>query len=127
MFNTTAIFVGIFALAHIPFTVFVGYHRARTGIQFFDGGDAALLRKMRAHGNFTEQVPIALLAMAAAEATGAPRWALLAGGISLLIGRALHAFVVARSGWGIGRAIGMVLTMLATGWFGGNALYRALA
>jgi len=125
MLNTTAIFVGIFALVHIPFTVFVGYHRARTGIQFFDGGDTSLLRKMRAHGNFTEQVPIALLAMAAAEATGAPRWVLLVGGIALLLGRAIHAFVVARSGWGNGRAVGMVLTLFAIGWLGAVALLRA--
>ncbi|TDM05716.1 MAG: hypothetical protein C4K60_13400 [Ideonella sp. MAG2] len=85
MLNTTATFIGIFALLHIPFTVLVGYHRARTGIQFFDGGDDALLRKMRAHGNFTEQVPMALLAMAAAEVTGTAQWVLLLGGGSLFV------------------------------------------
>jgi uncharacterized membrane protein YecN with MAPEG domain len=94
----------------------VGSHRARTGIQFFDGGDASLLRKMRAHGNFTENVPIALLAMAAAELTGAPRWVFLVGGCPLLAGRAVLAYVAARSGWGNGRAVGMVLTLFSIGW-----------
>lgn len=126
MLNTTATFIGIFALIHIPFTVLVGYHRARTGIQFFDGGDDALLRKMRAHGNFTEQVPMALLAMAAAEVTGTAQWVLLLGGGSLLLGRCIHAYVVVRHGWGLGRAVGMVLTFLATAGLGACALIRTL-
>jgi len=67
----TALFIGIFVVLQIPLTVMVGYRRARTGIQFFDGGDQALLRRMRAPGNYTETVPIVLLAMAASELTGA--------------------------------------------------------
>ncbi len=124
MFYTTALFIGIFAVLHIPFTVMVGYHRAKTGIQFFDGGDKALLQKMRAHGNFTENVPIALLAMAAAEATGARQWVLLVGGFTLVAGRAVHAYVVARHGWGNGRGYGMILTLFSIGWLGIAALYR---
>lgn len=127
MFTVTAAFVGLLALLHIPLTVMVGVHRARTGIQFHDGGDAALMRKMRAHGNFTENVPIALLALAACEATGAPRWVLLVGGGALVAGRLLHAFVVARRGWGDGRGYGMILTLFAIGWLGSVALWRALS
>jgi hypothetical protein len=56
----TALFIGVFVLLQIPLTVMVGYRRARTGIQFFDGGDQTLLRRMRAHGNYTETVPIVL-------------------------------------------------------------------
>jgi len=41
--------------------------RVQTGIQFMDGGDQTLLRRMRAHANYTETIPIVLLAMAAAE------------------------------------------------------------
>ena len=76
----TVLFVGLFALIQVPLTVMVGYRRVQTGIQFFDGGDQTLLRRMRAHGNYTETVPIVLLAMAAAEITGIPSWALWAGG-----------------------------------------------
>ena len=126
MLNTTAAFVGILALLHIPLTVMVGYHRAKTGIQFFDGGDVSLMRKMRAHGNFTENVPNALLAMAAAEATGAPNWVLLVGGCALVCGRLLHAYVVSRKGWGDGRGYGMILTLFAIGWLGSVALVRAI-
>jgi hypothetical protein len=37
--SITAMFIGVFVLLRIPLTVMVGYRRARTGIQFFDGGD----------------------------------------------------------------------------------------
>ena len=126
MLNTTGIFVGIFSILHIVLTVMVGYHRARTGIQFFAEGDVTLLRKMRAHGNFTENVPIALLAMAMAEATGAPNWVLLVGGVALLLGRLLHAHVVTHRGWGDGRGYGMILTLFAIGWLGIVALVRSV-
>lgn len=114
----STLFVGLFVLLQIPLTIMVGYRRARTGIQFLDGGDPVLLRRMRAHGNYTETVPVVLVAMVVAELTGAPSWLLLAGGTSLLVGRGVHAAILVIKGWGLPRAIGMILTfvpMLAFG------------
>jgi uncharacterized membrane protein YecN with MAPEG domain len=108
----TTLFIGIFVLLQIPLTILVGYRRAQTGIQFFDGGDQTLLRRMRAHGNYTETVPMALLAMAAAEFTGAPSWLLWSGAASLLVGRSMHAAILILKGWGLPRALGMILTFL---------------
>ena len=122
----TILFVGVFVLLQIPLTVMVGYRRARTGIQFFDGGDPTLLRRMRAHGNFTETVPIVLIAMAAAELTGAPAWLLWTGGISLLVGRLMHAAILVVKGWGLPRAIGMILTFIPMLGFGVWCLTRGL-
>ncbi|GAB4518808.1 MAG: hypothetical protein Tsb0019_19060 [Roseibium sp.] len=107
----TILFVALFALAQIPVTVAVGIRRAKTGIQFMDGGDEVLLKRMRAHGNYTETVPIALLAMAAAELSGAPAGLLWAGGGALLAGRAMHYHALVTSGFGIGRGAGMLLTL----------------
>lgn len=121
----SAIFVGLFALVQVPLTVAVGYRRAKTGIQFFDGGDTVLLRRMRAHGNFTETVPITLLAMAAAEYCGAPDGLVVAAGAALAGGRALHYATLVRSGFGIGRAIGMAVTLLAMATLGGWLLWRS--
>ncbi|RZS56548.1 hypothetical protein EV685_1097 [Sphaerotilus mobilis] len=121
----SAVFIGIFALLQIPLTVMVGLRRAITGIQFFDGGDQTLLRRMRAHGNYTETVPIVLLAMAASEATGAPAWMLWAGGASLLIGRLMHAAILVLKGWGLPRALGMILTFVPMLGFGAWCLSRA--
>ncbi len=121
----TLLFVGVFAVVQVPLTVLVGYRRTQTNIQFLDGGDQVLLRRMRAHGNFTETVPIVLLAMAGAELSGAPYWALWAGGLSLLLGRCMHAAVLIAKGWGLPRAIGMVLTFVPMLGFGVWCVYRA--
>lgn len=123
--QVTALFIGLFALLQIPLTVMVGYRRARTGIQFFDGGDQTLLRRMRAHGNFTETVPIVLLAMGAAEITGAPAWMLWTGGLTLLVGRLMHAAILVLRGWGLPRAIGMILTFIPMLGFGVWCVSRA--
>ncbi len=121
----TALFIGIFAVIQVPLTVMVGFKRLQTNIQFMDGGDATLLRRMRAHANYTETVPIVLLAMAASEISGLTPAALWAGGASLLIGRLLHARILITKGWGHTRAIGMILTMLPMIGFGAWLVVRA--
>ena len=123
-FEITVFFIGLFALIQIPLTVLVGYRRKVTNIQFFDGGDLVLLRRMRAHGNFTETVPIVLLAMLGAELTGMPAWALWLGGFTLLIGRLMHAAILIQKGWGLPRALGMILTFVPMAGFGGWCLSR---
>jgi len=122
----TVFFIGLFALIQIPLTVMVGYRRVQTGIQFFDGGDQILLRRMRAHGNYTETVPIVLLAMAAAEITSIPHWAVWMGGLSLLVGRVMHATILITKGWGNPRAVGMILTFLPMASFGVWAVYKSV-
>ena len=123
---TTVFFIGLFALIQVPLTVMVGYRRVQTNIQFLDGGDQTLLRRMRAHANYTENVPIVLLAMAGAELAQAPQWLLLAGGISLLVGRLMHAAILVLKGWGLPRALGMILTFLPMLAFGGWCVAKAL-
>ncbi|WP_428673670.1 MAPEG family protein [Roseibium sp.] len=107
----TAVFVALFALCQIPITMTVGLYRAKTGIQFLDGGDQTLLKRLRAHANFTETVPMNLLAMAAAELAGAPELLLWGGGFVLLTGRLMHYATLVTSGFGTGRALGMLLTL----------------
>ncbi|EYC50569.1 hypothetical protein AZ34_05490 [Hylemonella gracilis str. Niagara R] len=123
--HTTILFIGVFALIQVPLTVMVGYRRVQTNIQFLDGGDQTLLRRMRAHANYTENVPIVLLAMAAAEHAQAPQWLLWAGGVSLLVGRLMHAAVLILRGWGLPRALGMILTFLPMLTFGGWCVAQA--
>lgn len=127
MIYTTILFIGIFALIQIPLTVLVGFRRVQTGIQFMDGGDKQLLQRMRAHANYTETVPITLLAMAAAEFAQAPDWLLWTGGSSLLIGRLMHATILVVKGWGLPRAVGMVLTFIPMALFGGWCLFHSAA
>jgi uncharacterized membrane protein YecN with MAPEG domain len=91
MLTITPYFIGLFAMMQVPITGMVGYRRFQTRVAFLDGGDQTLMRRMRAHGNFTETVPICLLAMAAAELTGAPPGLLWSGGVVLLAGRVMHS------------------------------------
>ena len=67
----TAITASVLGLLLIPLSVLVGATRARKQIWFLDGGDAVLLRRMRAQGNFVEYVPIALILIALVELGGA--------------------------------------------------------
>ena len=124
LLQTTVLFVGLLALIQIPMTFAVGLYRVKTNIHFLDGGDVEMTRRMRAHANFTETVPITLLAMAAAEIAGAPAALLWTGGALLVAGRLLHYGTIRKYGWAIGRAIGMSMTFLPMAAFG---LYAAAA
>lgn len=116
--SITIFFVGLFAIIQVPMTVMVGFRRLQTGIQFMDGGDQTLLRRMRAHANFTETVPMTLAAMAAAEYSGLGDTWLWIGGLSLLAGRLMHAAILVTKGWGNPRAAGMLMTMIPMASFG---------
>jgi uncharacterized membrane protein YecN with MAPEG domain len=76
-----------------------------------DGGDPALLRRIRVHANFVEYVPFALLLLALLEVTGLDRvWVAALGGV-LLVARVLHAIGLSRSaGVSFGRFWGTLLT-----------------
>lgn len=73
--------------------------------------DDRLLRAVRAHGNFVENVPLALILLALTElqvGTLASVW--VAGG-ALVLGRLLHASALARTaGPHLARTAGMILT-----------------
>ncbi len=56
------------------------------------GGDATIERRARVHANFAEYVPFALLLLAMAEMRGAWPWAIHLLCLSLLVGRASHAW-----------------------------------
>lgn len=68
-------------------------------------------RAARAHGNFAEYVPFALLLMALCEINGLPDWGLHVLGTVLLAGRVLHATGISQEPenfrW---RVLGMSLT-----------------
>ncbi|WP_299732181.1 MAPEG family protein [uncultured Tateyamaria sp.] len=102
----------IFVLLSIPMAILVGVHRAKTGILLLHGDDDALLRLIRAHGNFVEYVPLALLALAGAEIAGAAPWLVASCGGVLILARLIHYFGLRASAESKGRAIGAGLTNL---------------
>jgi uncharacterized protein len=70
-----------------------------------------LLRRIRAHGNFSETAPMALLLFALLEMRGLSLTWLWVLGIGLLIGRVLHASSLLTTNTAWNRRGGMVLTL----------------
>jgi uncharacterized membrane protein YecN with MAPEG domain len=106
-FPVTALYAGLLALLFVILAVRIPplRYKAKSGIG--DGDDPALARAVRVHGNFTENVPLALIIMALAEANGLGMW-VHALGAPLLLGRIAHAQGLSRStGPSAMRAIGM--------------------
>jgi uncharacterized membrane protein YecN with MAPEG domain len=79
-------------------------------------GQEPLDRRVRAHANFAEYAPLALVLLAFAELRGAPGLALHAGCLALLAGRAAHAWGISQAAenfrWRVG---GMAATFAAYG------------
>ena len=89
--------------------------RVRLGVNAGDGGHAALAQAIRAHSNFAEHVPLALLLLAFAEASGTARWTIVALGAALLVARIASAWGLSHSlGPSQPRQAGAGLTVLVT-------------
>lgn len=90
--------------------------RVKTQTDIGDAGKPEMAGPLRAHANNTEWVPMALLLMWALtiSAFGAPIWVIHAIGISLTLGRILHAIGLTRStGPSPLRFAGSILTWIA--------------
>ncbi len=122
--SVTLYFVAGFALIHVVITMLVGAARVPNQIPFYDEGDLALRRNMRAHANFTENLPMALIAMAAAELSGTSQTWIILGGFVLLTGRAMHYVIIRTKGWGPTRAISMLMTLAPIAGFAGLTLWN---
>ncbi len=109
--SLTLFFAACCALLQCALTVFVIIRRAQTGIDLMDGGDQKLLRRIRAHGNFSETAPMALLLMLLLEMNGLGSTWLIAFGVMLLLGRILHAQSLLTNNAAWSRRGGMVLTL----------------
>ena len=107
----SSLYAFVLAALAVVLTVRVIVFRARTGVQAGDGGDAAFGRAIRAHANFAEQVPLALLLIVLAEVAGARAGAVFALGAVLVVARLASAWGLSR-GTGAPRQAGAGLTLL---------------
>lgn len=74
--------------------------RRQESVDIGMGEGKQLARAVRAHANFTEYVPLALVLLLVLEQTTFPHWAMHLLGALLFIGRCLH-------GWGFTRNVGV--------------------
>ena len=89
----------------------VGQIRIRKNILLGDGGNDLLLSRMRAHANFTENAPLALIGLIGLAMLGANPIVLHVFGAAFFIGRVLHAMGMAEA-LKQGRLIGTLITLL---------------
>ncbi|MDN3644939.1 MAPEG family protein [Pontixanthobacter aestiaquae] len=91
----------------------VGKVRGSESVSVGDGGNDTVIRRMRAHANFVECTPFFLILVAAIELAGkGGAWLPYVVGIFML-GRVAHAFGMDAQGFGKGRLIGTLITMLS--------------
>jgi uncharacterized protein len=122
-----ALYTGLNVLIILALIWQVIAHRRREKITLGDGGFPPLIRAIRAHANATEIAPIALIGLMAMAMANAPIWAIHVGGLSLTLGRVLHAFGLSRDeGASFGRMAGMILSLTALFWIGGTCIWVAL-
>lgn len=114
MFSVTPLYAAILAGLLVYLSVRVIAVRRAGKIGFGDGGDANLIRRIRAHGNLAEYAPMGVLLMALAEGGGTGAMVVHLIGIVLVGGRLLHAIgVSADPGIVLFRVAGMALTFTA--------------
>jgi uncharacterized membrane protein YecN with MAPEG domain len=115
-FRVTALYAGLNALILLVLAIRVARQRGISKVGIGTGGDAALERASRIHGNAAENIPIVLILLGLAEACGSSVVLLHGMGIALTLGRLLHAWGLTRSpNASVGRAAGIGLTWLALG------------
>ena len=108
---------GLYAaiLAFIQYALIMRVVKVRNSekVSLGDGGHEALQRRIRAHGNFVETVPMALVLMVIAELSGAPLWSIHVLGLLMVGARVAHAIGInSGTGYGKFRFYGMVATVV---------------
>lgn len=90
MLPVTSIVAALAALSLVALSIAVSLRRKKVGVRLGFSEDPMLMRRIRAQGNFTEYVPLALIVLAIAEYRQAPPVVLWTIGGLLIAGRFLH-------------------------------------
>ena len=87
----TAVTAAMFAILMVLLSAQTSLGRARLKASFGDSGDETLRRRIRAHGNFAEYAPMALILLGLVEGLGTARGAVLGLAIAFSFARVVHA------------------------------------
>ena len=121
----TTVTAAVMGLLLLVLSVRVTRGRFTSKVGIGDGGDGALLARVRAHANLAEHVPFILILMALVErASGARLWLWIAAAL-LLVGRLIHPIGMTRPAPNPLRAGGMILTWTVLLWLSVWALVIA--
>ena len=107
----TLLYAGLCALLVLVLAIRVAHWRFKHKIGLGDGGDKELLKRVRAHGNAVEYLPLCLILLGGMELNGYPNFLIHGFGAALFVSRVAHAWGVSRSsGSSLGRLSGMAVT-----------------
>ncbi len=120
----TSALAGLFALIMVPLSVQVSLRRVALGDAA--GGDELLRRRIRAHGNFIEYAPLAVICVGLIEFGDAPQSLVLGLAGAFLISRVVHAAGMLYTSTPPLRAGAMLLQHAAFLVAGSWLLYRVL-
>ena len=113
LFEIVALYVALHLIVASFLVYRVGQIRLKEKVSLGDGGNAQLNARIRAHGNYIENTPLALIGLGALAMLSAPALLLHLFGMAFLIGRLVHVHGMAQDGAnGRGRGIGAILTLL---------------
>ena len=101
------------AILHIWLAGRVSQLRRAYRVSIGDGGNEALHRRIRAHGNYSENMPIVLILLALVELAGGDPRILWGAAIIFIVARLLHAFGMDRTPPSRLRMVGMMGSIFA--------------
>ncbi len=112
LLQTTLSLAAAAAIINIWLGIRCGQVRTKTKISIGDGGNDALIRRMRAHANFVEFTPFVLILVGAIELAGrGGRWLAIVGAVYML-GHVAHGFGMDSGDENKLRMAGVIISML---------------
>ncbi|MEO1296503.1 MAG: MAPEG family protein [Cyanobacteria bacterium J06636_16] len=124
---TTAFYAGVLGILGVALTIYVIVQRVQLKVEFGDGDQPRMAQAIRAHANFAEHVPIALLLLAFTEILGAAAWVVNSLGVGLIIARLLSARGLTRTlGPSFERQSGASLTIVVIAIASAYIIFKAL-
>jgi uncharacterized membrane protein YecN with MAPEG domain len=109
--HITGIYAALGALLLLVLALRISLIRRSARVGIGDGGNHELIKRIRAHANATEYLPIALLLLLLLDLCQTPPLWLHVFGVVLVVGRVLHAIGLSQtSGPSLGRMLGIALT-----------------
>lgn len=125
--QAAAFWVGLNALFLIFLSVRVGAARTKHKVNLGDGGNEAVTKAIRTHGNYTEYAPVALIGLIALGLLNAAVLFVHVVGAVFFFARLSHYLGLGAGVWPQGRLVGTLLTMVSLLVIGGGLIYYAVA
>jgi uncharacterized membrane protein YecN with MAPEG domain len=111
--HITGLYAALAALLVVVLAVRISLRRRKVQVGIGSGGDEVLARRVRAHANAVEYLPLGLILLLILDLDKTEPLLLHVFGITLIVARVAHAFGLSTSsGVSPGRATGIALTWL---------------